>query len=872
MKTYLILLVSALMFLISCDQDEHFLSDKNYRKAVEFDFEQVRQKNQNRAKALFSVFDENISLQEAEALKFLYAYMPLSDLADYDAKFFLSQVRYALMARDEFSWGKTIPEDIFRHFVLPYRVNNENLDTARQVIFHEIKERIKGLSLREAALEVNHWCHEKVNYQSTDERTISPLAAIKSTFGRCGEESTFAVTALRAVGIPARQCYTPRWAHTDDNHAWVEVWVDGEWFFMGACEPEPELNMAWFTGPALRSMLVHSKAFGKYKGNETVIKQHGKFAEMNLLENYAPVKTIFVEVRNHEGNLVKDAFVEYQLYNYAEFYPIARKQTCEKGISQFKTGFGDLIVWAYSKNKFAYKKISVEKVDTVKLKLSDSDFSQYVAEYDIVPPVERAVPSASAKGAELNKQRLKQEDSIRNAYRNTFIKKDKAQELASNLDLDEEKVWNLLQFSYGNWENIKVFLEKTADDPKLKAYGIKLLELISKKDLRDVEAETLLGHMRFLFSGKVNWEPAFFTMNYVMNPRIANEKLVHYNEKLNNRFLFLQHPQKGFDVPELIEWIKNSIEIADDENYYNVPISPIGVMDLARSDAFSRDVFFVAVCRSFGIPARLEPITKLPQYHQGKWLDVFFEPKPENKSAAKGKIELIKDPECKIDLLYRTHFSLAVFENGRYNTLDYGWGTPFSKMDNFLALDEGAYLLITGNRQTNGSVLTKMCFFNVKENETTKVYLNLRNQQSEAPALAKLTEQISLSSTQKLNLDERSILAWIDPSIEPGKHFLTNLTSLSAEFEKRKGLTIYLIHKEEHSDLLAKYVMPKSVRLIEDNGFGSLESFKLDANLADYNSLPVVALIDKSTVYYVSAGYQIGIGEQLLKIIYGLEN
>lgn len=59
------------------------------------------------------------------------------------------------------------------------------------------------------------------------------------------------VAALRTVGIPARQVYTPRWAHTDDNHAWVEAWADGQWYYLGACEPEPELNVAWFSSTAL---------------------------------------------------------------------------------------------------------------------------------------------------------------------------------------------------------------------------------------------------------------------------------------------------------------------------------------------------------------------------------------------------------------------------------------------------------------------------------------------------------------------------------------------------------------------------------------------------------------------------------------------
>lgn len=85
--------------------------------------------------------------------------------------------------------------------------------------------------MRNAILEVNHWCHEKAVYQPSDARTSSPLATVRTAYGRCGEESTFLVAALRSVGIPARQVYTPRWAHTDDNHAWVEAWADGNGTF-----------------------------------------------------------------------------------------------------------------------------------------------------------------------------------------------------------------------------------------------------------------------------------------------------------------------------------------------------------------------------------------------------------------------------------------------------------------------------------------------------------------------------------------------------------------------------------------------------------------------------------------------------------------
>ena len=155
------------------------------------------------------------------------------------------------------------------------------MDSSRKVFYKELLPRLQGLSLEKAILEVNHWCHEKVTYQSTDIRTISPLNAIKSAYGRCGEESTFTVTAMRAAGIPARQCYTPRWAHSDDNHAWVEVWVDDNWHYLGACEPEPELDVAWFSGPALRAMLVDSNAFGKYSGSEETIRAENKYTKIN---------------------------------------------------------------------------------------------------------------------------------------------------------------------------------------------------------------------------------------------------------------------------------------------------------------------------------------------------------------------------------------------------------------------------------------------------------------------------------------------------------------------------------------------------------------------------------------------------------------
>ena len=78
-----------------------------------------------------------MSEQEAEFMRFLYAYMPMADVTDYTVEFHLENVRATLEAREQMPWGKTVPELLFKHFVLPLRVNNEALDMSRPVFYRE---------------------------------------------------------------------------------------------------------------------------------------------------------------------------------------------------------------------------------------------------------------------------------------------------------------------------------------------------------------------------------------------------------------------------------------------------------------------------------------------------------------------------------------------------------------------------------------------------------------------------------------------------------------------------------------------------------------------------------------------------------------
>ena len=410
--------VCAMAVLSSCEV-HHFITDTAYRKQVEDDLRSRMEEislltldidygNRSITCNYGYVKDCYLTTAELEALEFLYAYMPLADLTGYPADYFLQNVRASFKAREEMGWN--VPERIFRHFVLPIRVNNENLDTSRVAFYSELKPRLEGLQMQDAILEVNHWCHEKLTYRPSDARTLSPLSCARSTFGRCGEEATFTVAALRAVGIPARQVYTPRWAHTDDNHAWVEAWADGNWYFMGACEPEPVLNLGWFNAPASRAMLMHTRVFGKYDGPEEKVMEGSNFTEINLIDNYAETARVDFEVVDEAGNPVDGALVDFMIYNYAEFYPALSKYTLPDGKTFLTAGKGDMLCWASKDGKYGYSKVSFGTDKEVRIIISDGHPSEPQA-LAIVPPPEKAVLPSSVS-SEMQKIIEANEDNV----------------------------------------------------------------------------------------------------------------------------------------------------------------------------------------------------------------------------------------------------------------------------------------------------------------------------------------------------------------------------------------------------------------------------------------------------------------------------
>src|SRR6478735_7223849 len=189
---------------------------------------------------------------QLEGASFLIAYMPERDLKSLSVKFIMDQIEGAYKVRSQYSWCAKLPDAIFFNEVLPYCNFDETRDNWRNDFYNKFSPLVKDCkNVYQAIDSVNKNIRNilLVDYNVKRSKVnISPLQSIKEKMATCTGLSFLLVDAFRSVGIPARMGGTPMRTNLKGNHNWVEVWIDGEWYFT---EYYPDaLNKSWFLADA----------------------------------------------------------------------------------------------------------------------------------------------------------------------------------------------------------------------------------------------------------------------------------------------------------------------------------------------------------------------------------------------------------------------------------------------------------------------------------------------------------------------------------------------------------------------------------------------------------------------------------------------
>lgn len=842
---------------------------------------------------------------EAQAFNFLYSAMPFSDLQDYPASLFLTYARHGVFLWNQGSFAGRVPEKLFANYVLHYRVNNEDIADTRGFFYDRIKECVDleaaaSNSMYDTAIDTNYWCAREATYRSTDGRTQNPRTMYGTAAGRCGEESTFTVTALRSIGIPARQIYAPLWTHCDDNHAWVELWCDGEWYFLGACEPEERMNRGWFIGPASRAVMLHSRWFGKDEPQEGQVGPKGMAKVLNHLDRYAVTAGLKVKVEDEEGCPVPHARVDFQVVNHGGFGSVAIVYTGTEedcGIARLVTGLGDLYISVSAgidgtgKTLYGEKKISLvsqnageESECNIVLKEKPQCRENW-EEMDLQAPEPGHMHEGdlTPEQSKIGEQRLAQAAEYRQKKADSFYDAREADRVLGRFDAeDRSQLEKILHMANSNINEIVRFIEWNPDGlvpfdwqgGKREHWKAAVLQALREKDYWDIKAETLIDCcMNALPHGAAIPENTFY--QYLVCPRVSLEMLrpcrialKTYWEKYvadDTKDAFARNPGC---LPELVDrWITSMPE----QEYEDLITSSIGCLKGGIGSGHSKEVFCVNLYRALGIPARLRMLDGRLEY----WQNGGFQAAG---ATAEDTCHLILWGDGALKLNDWEHYSVERFEEEGFQRLGLWEVSAESEAERLdLQVRPGIYRVLTTNRNKNGGQMVRFTVFHLEKGEEKELHLSMRKIPVEELLTRNKIKDFAVKTMEGKNrlLSElaeggKALFLWLGVTREPTEHILNELYDMREEYAALEAPVYAVLRgaadledKTLHRTLEA---LPKICTLLDD--FGVNYHNLAQAVGQEPGKLPLAVILNgQQECIYSDAGYNVGLADMLYKIL-----
>ena len=242
------------------------------------------------------------------------------------------------------------------------------------------------------------------------------------------------------------------------------------------------------------------------------------------------------------------------------------------------------------------------------------------------------------------------------------------------------------------------------------------------------------------------------------------------------------------------------------------------------------------------------------------------------------------------DPKYYSHFTVAKLKDGRYSTIelsnpDVDMGAAGALSAIFtrpVELEVGDYMLVSGTRMANGTVLSQVQFFSVEEGKQTTLDMTMREDDHSVQVIGTMNPEARFvpkgaSEPQSILATTGRgyfVLALLEAKKEPTNHAMRDIAALKSELEQWNRGLVFLFASE---DQLAAFdpaefgSLPNTITYRVDQDGSVSAMLKQSLELTNMNDLPVFVVADTfGRVVFVSQGYRIGMGEQMMKIINSL--
>ncbi|MCP5020582.1 MAG: transglutaminase domain-containing protein [bacterium] len=804
------------------------------------------------------------SLQQ-EAATWILAWLPLSDCAALDLPMLREHVEGAVRTYEEAPWKDELPRKLWLHFVVPHRVSQEPAQAWREEFRALIWPRVKDAETMElAALAVTRWCREQATFKSTSGRDMGPLTTVARGIGRCEEEMILNICALRSVGIPARACSTPYWSFTDNNHAWVEVWADGRWWFLGGCEPGECLNNAWFAASARRTGFVRSTGYGEFDPSpEPLYRAQDGSTVINSTAVYTD--PIHVTVNLDAGWAGPDTWVYVNVLNFGSLRSIAKV----KSGTMIDLGPGEYAFTAGDGEELLLEVAGGPSGEIIELSLDGED--RY--DLDASPGFWLRYPESAARPA----RNLKLVTDVQNAAMNRRIASRagdrnklrepsaKEQELIDALpELEGTRFRSVLTKPFTHVSTLVDLLGYYSDAGGREAV-LTFLAAADDKDLLELDADAMRSHIdgalqtRSLRGMQI---PDDVFAEGLLACRIEREPGGAWREDIEVVVVGEETPRQALGMA-LMTWVDHTDKTTG--GLLGTRLNPAQTWQLGVGTTIDLKVGLVGFLRCQGFPAR---------YSHGKveaWVDGWL--------VVDAVTGLVIDPDGggggskgQLDLAFtrggQRYDGAESYKNFNVARLKAGylqapWWDPSLGQQEW---DAGPHILCSVNRVPGGSVYGRLRRFEVQSGETTYVELPLDigpgwdpgNRFFSGPKPADFFEKLMEAKLHQAG-DQ---LIFVAEAGEPCDRMLTSLAAVAPRL-RSGGITLrFLFVPKAEGDLLPDTLGATLIELGFEKPTFMSRATAVSLVGADTTD-PLVALRLRGQMIYLRTGFDTAVGSNL---------
>ena len=612
-----------------------------------------------------------------------------------------------------------------------------------------------------------------------------------------------------------------------------------------------------------------------YVENEEIVTHEGLTTVCNELSRYADTQTFSVTVTEN-GQPLSGVTLRIELLNYSEFFPISTLVTDENGKASITLGLGDLHIHALKDGRFITRLVDTRKEPSVQIDFTNASACQTTeldgAEYDVVPPKDNmkfAVRLTDEQKA-TQQQRFDHAASLLHRKEGTFHTEQSAAQAAQALGLDgacAEYAAKALFDAKGNADEVHTFLQNAADSKQMQLRA-KLLHQLTVKDKTDLKADILEQHIRLApAQGDL---PEEIYIPYLLSPRVEHETLTAFRRGLLDAFSAEQKEQFAADPHQLWAWILQHISSNDDREYGSLTTTPNALLKVGYGSHNSKKVLFTAICRTIGVPARINPETHAVQFYR----DGGFHNVEQSEQGSVLPFTLLSGDDTK--WVYFQNWSLALLRDGVYTTLNLSereWKD--GRLD--CELTPGDYRLITAKRMPNGSLFAKEYRFTVAQDKPQQLTIRLRDtrisdmlENMDILPFSLQDENGGKIAAQQLTEGRSNILFWLEEGKEPTEHILNELIEHHERYNALDAQLIFILRsqqaKSNHTLARALELLPKVTICYDD--FRDNVSSLARRMYVDPDKLPLI-IVTKPGLngIFATSGYNVGMGDLLIKIL-----